>query len=205
MAMSETKRVGRGVFIPGNNLDTDQITPARYLKCVTFDELSGTLFMMSVLTPMATKRSIPSTIRDSMGRVFSWWVRISVVAHLENMHPRRSNVVALRPSWAKVLLRFFRGIVRHLVCFVSLLLSQPSRNWQKVLRWLRLRKSRLILRPKGFLLWGLSINVGLIARCGMRFCGAHGILWILFSQLGQKSMQPLNNYHIRGGCDVEFF
>ncbi|MEE2961638.1 MAG: 3-isopropylmalate dehydratase small subunit [Myxococcota bacterium] len=42
--MSETKRVGRGVFIPGNNLDTDQITPARYLKCVTFDELSGTLF-----------------------------------------------------------------------------------------------------------------------------------------------------------------
>ena len=39
-----SKLNGRGVYVPGNDIDTDRIIPARYLKCVTFDELGPALF-----------------------------------------------------------------------------------------------------------------------------------------------------------------
>lgn len=35
---------GRGVIVPGNDIDTDRIIPARFLKCVTFDALGEGLF-----------------------------------------------------------------------------------------------------------------------------------------------------------------
>ena len=35
---------GRGVFVPGNDIDTDRIIPARFMKCVTFDGLGEFLF-----------------------------------------------------------------------------------------------------------------------------------------------------------------
>lgn len=39
------KRVsGKGVYVRGNDIDTDRIIPARFLKCVTFDELGPSLF-----------------------------------------------------------------------------------------------------------------------------------------------------------------
>lgn len=34
-----TKVEGKGVFVPGNDIDTDRIIPARFMKCVTFDGL----------------------------------------------------------------------------------------------------------------------------------------------------------------------
>ena len=39
-----TKIVGQAVPVPGADMDTDRIIPARFLKCVTFDELAGTMF-----------------------------------------------------------------------------------------------------------------------------------------------------------------
>ncbi len=39
-----SKQNGRGVYVPGNDIDTDRIIPARFLKCVTFDELGPSLF-----------------------------------------------------------------------------------------------------------------------------------------------------------------
>ncbi len=41
---SITSVAGRGVYVRGNDIDTDRIIPARFLKCVTFDELGPSLF-----------------------------------------------------------------------------------------------------------------------------------------------------------------
>ena len=39
-----TQIAGRGVYLPGNDIDTDRIIPARFMKCVTFDGLGEFLF-----------------------------------------------------------------------------------------------------------------------------------------------------------------
>jgi len=45
MALAKiTEITGRGVAVPGNDIDTDRIIPARYLKCITFDGLGEGLF-----------------------------------------------------------------------------------------------------------------------------------------------------------------
>jgi 3-isopropylmalate/(R)-2-methylmalate dehydratase small subunit len=45
MSLAQIKLVsGRGVYVPGDDIDTDQIIPARFLMCVTFDALGGQLF-----------------------------------------------------------------------------------------------------------------------------------------------------------------
>ena len=45
MSINEMKKFsGRGVYVEGNDIDTDRIIPARFLKCVTFDELGPSLF-----------------------------------------------------------------------------------------------------------------------------------------------------------------
>ena len=35
---------GTAVPVPGSDMDTDRIIPSRFLKCITFDELAGTMF-----------------------------------------------------------------------------------------------------------------------------------------------------------------
>jgi 3-isopropylmalate/(R)-2-methylmalate dehydratase small subunit len=44
--MSDARRqiVGRGIPLPGNDMDTDRIIPARYLKSVTFEGLEASVF-----------------------------------------------------------------------------------------------------------------------------------------------------------------
>ncbi len=37
--------VGRGVVVHGDDIDTDRIIPARFLRCVTFDDLAEGLFV----------------------------------------------------------------------------------------------------------------------------------------------------------------
>jgi 3-isopropylmalate/(R)-2-methylmalate dehydratase small subunit len=45
MALEKITRVaGRAVHVPGNDIDTDRIIPARFMKCVTFDGLGEYLF-----------------------------------------------------------------------------------------------------------------------------------------------------------------
>lgn len=45
MSISSISQVsGTAVYIPGADIDTDRIIPARYLRCVTFDDLAEGLF-----------------------------------------------------------------------------------------------------------------------------------------------------------------
>jgi 3-isopropylmalate/(R)-2-methylmalate dehydratase small subunit len=45
MALAKILEVtGRAVYVPGDDIDTDRIIPARFMKCVTFDGLGEHLF-----------------------------------------------------------------------------------------------------------------------------------------------------------------
>ena len=45
MALEKITAVtGRGISVPGDDIDTDRIIPARFMKCVTFDGLGEYLF-----------------------------------------------------------------------------------------------------------------------------------------------------------------
>lgn len=45
MALEPISQVtGRGVVVPGDDIDTDRIIPARFMKCVTFDGLGQYMF-----------------------------------------------------------------------------------------------------------------------------------------------------------------
>jgi 3-isopropylmalate/(R)-2-methylmalate dehydratase small subunit len=45
MALEKISQItGRAVCVPGNDIDTDRIIPARFMKCVTFDGLGEYLF-----------------------------------------------------------------------------------------------------------------------------------------------------------------
>ena len=56
MALEKINRIsGKGVFVSGNDVDTDRIIPARYLKCVTFDGLGEFLFQDVRFTEDGTK------------------------------------------------------------------------------------------------------------------------------------------------------
>ena len=45
MALEKITSVsGKAVYVPGSDIDTDRIIPARFMKCVTFDGLGEYLF-----------------------------------------------------------------------------------------------------------------------------------------------------------------
>jgi 3-isopropylmalate/(R)-2-methylmalate dehydratase small subunit len=45
MALEKITQVtGRGVYVPGDDIDTDRIIPARFMKCITFDGLGEFAF-----------------------------------------------------------------------------------------------------------------------------------------------------------------
>jgi len=60
MALEKITRVtGTAVHVPGNDIDTDRIIPARYLKCVTFDGLGQFLFHDVRTNPDGSPRGHP--------------------------------------------------------------------------------------------------------------------------------------------------
>lgn len=60
MALEKITQVtGRGVFVPGDDIDTDRIIPARFMKCVTFDGLGEFAFADAKAAEMAAGRVHP--------------------------------------------------------------------------------------------------------------------------------------------------
>ncbi|MDR1789915.1 MAG: 3-isopropylmalate dehydratase small subunit [Opitutaceae bacterium] len=59
-----TQVSGTAVFVPGNDIDTDRIIPARFMKCVTFDGLGQYLFFDVRHTPDGRPVQPPHSIDD---------------------------------------------------------------------------------------------------------------------------------------------
>lgn len=60
MSIDPIKSVnGRGVVIPGDDIDTDRIIPARYLKCVTFDGIGEFVFFDERFNPDGSVKPHP--------------------------------------------------------------------------------------------------------------------------------------------------
>jgi 3-isopropylmalate/(R)-2-methylmalate dehydratase small subunit len=54
-----TQVTGRGVYVPGDDIDTDRIIPARVMKCVTFDGLGEFAFADAKAAEKAAGRVHP--------------------------------------------------------------------------------------------------------------------------------------------------
>jgi 3-isopropylmalate/(R)-2-methylmalate dehydratase small subunit len=54
-----TQVTGRGVYVPGDDIDTDRIIPARFMKCVTFDGLGEFAFADAKVAEKAACRVHP--------------------------------------------------------------------------------------------------------------------------------------------------
>jgi 3-isopropylmalate/(R)-2-methylmalate dehydratase small subunit len=54
-----TQVTGRGVYVPGDDIDTDRIIPARFMKCVTFDGLGEFAFADAKVAEKAAGRVHP--------------------------------------------------------------------------------------------------------------------------------------------------
>jgi 3-isopropylmalate/(R)-2-methylmalate dehydratase small subunit len=60
MALEKITQVtGRGVYVPGDDIDTDRIIPARFMKCVTFEGLGEFAFSDAKAAEKAAGRVHP--------------------------------------------------------------------------------------------------------------------------------------------------
>ena len=60
MALEKISSVaGTAVYVPGNDIDTDRIIPARFMKCVTFDGLGEYFFYDARKNPDGTDTAHP--------------------------------------------------------------------------------------------------------------------------------------------------
>lgn len=68
MSIDAIKKItGRGVVIPGDDIDTDRIIPARYLKCVTFDGIGEFAFYDERFNPDGSLKAHPMNDKKYSG------------------------------------------------------------------------------------------------------------------------------------------
>lgn len=60
MSLDKISKIhGPALYVPGNDIDTDRIIPARFMKCVTFDGLGAYLFHDVRFEENGTKKAHP--------------------------------------------------------------------------------------------------------------------------------------------------
>lgn len=60
MALEKITQVtGRGIYVPGEDIDTDRIIPARFMKCITFDGLGEFAFYDERKNEDGTDKTFP--------------------------------------------------------------------------------------------------------------------------------------------------
>ena len=68
MALRKIQKVeGKGVFVPGNDIDTDRIIPARFMVCVTFEGLGKFAFYDERKNPDGSDKDHPLTKPSAQG------------------------------------------------------------------------------------------------------------------------------------------
>lgn len=66
MSLAKITRIaGRSLAVPGDDIDTDRIIPARFLRCVTFDGLGEHAFRDERYTPEGVAREHPMNRPDA--------------------------------------------------------------------------------------------------------------------------------------------
>ena len=120
MALEQITQVtGRAVYVPGDDVDTDRIIPARYLKCVTFDGLAEFTFHDERKHPDGSEKPHPLNDPRFLGRKFFLPGPILAVEVHANTRRKRSTALAFVRFWRRALQKFSLGIRRLWGCHAS--------------------------------------------------------------------------------------
>ena len=105
MALEQITQVtGRGVYVAGDDVDTDRIIPARYMKCVTFDGLAEFTFYDERKHPDGSEKRHPLNDPRFLGA---------------SMPRRHFIALAFVRFWRRVSRKFSLAIRRRWECRAS--------------------------------------------------------------------------------------
>ena len=115
MSLSPIAQVtGRGVVVAGDDIDTDRIIPARYMRCITFDGLGEYLFRDVRQTPEGKSTNHPIDDPKYKGApILISGMNFGCGSSREHA-PRPSLELVLKRSLPVALPRSFLGIARLL-------------------------------------------------------------------------------------------
>ena len=113
-----TQITGRGVYISGDDIDTDRIIPARFLKCITFDDLAEGLFADVRFDQEGNKQEHPLNDPRFEGASVMLVGRNFGSGSSREHAPQSIYRAVLKLSLARVLPKFSLVILRPWECLV---------------------------------------------------------------------------------------